>query len=90
MTYGHYMQEQEKKSVTVKKRGRKPNIDIAESELAEMYVRKGMTVQEIADQTNSDKRSVFAKIEEYGLKEPAGMSDQERKTWAKKVMERYS
>ena len=93
MTYGQYMQEQEKKNVTVKKRGKKrgekKEVEITEKELAQMYVRQGMTLQEIAEQVGADKKSVYEKVEEYGLKEPAGMSESERSAWEKRVMERY-
>lgn len=90
MTYGQYMEEQQKKNVTVKKRGKKKEIEITEKELAQMYVKQGMTLQEIAEQIGADKKEVYAKIEEYGLKEPAGMSESERSAWEKRVMERYS
>ena len=89
MTYGQYMQEQEKKNVTVKKRGKKKEVEITEKELAQMYVRQGMTLQEIAEQVGADKKSVYEKVEEYGLKEPAGMLESERIAWEKRVMERY-
>ena len=80
---------EEKPDLEKKEEEKQPEIEISEKQLAEMYVRDGKTLSEIANEINSDKKSVFAKIEEYNLKEPAGMTESERKTWAKRVMQRY-
>ena len=81
---------EEKTDPEKKEEEKQPEIEISEKQLAEMYVRDGKTLSEIANEINSDKKSVFAKIEEYNLKEPAGMTESERKTWAKRVMQRYA
>ena len=82
-------EEQVEKNITVKKREKKQDIEIDEKKLAEMYVRQGMTLQEIAEEIGTDKKAVYEKVEEYGLKGPTGMSESERGAWEKRVMERY-
>lgn len=82
--------EQKPEPEEQKKEEKKQELEISEKELAEMYIRDNMSLQQIAAELGTDKKTVFAKIEEYDLKEPSGMSDSERKTWAKRAMERYN
>lgn len=82
--------KQKKQTTKEEQVEKKQDIEIDEKKLAEMYVRQGMTLQEIAEEIGTDKKAVYEKVEEYGLKEPTGMSESERGAWEKRVMERYS
>ena len=77
------------KAAAKKADSEKTEIDIDEAKLAELYVRDGKTVKDIADEFETDKETIHAKITELGLKKPAGMDVAEEAGWKKRVMSRF-